>query len=382
MERGAQPEAGTAHGWAWRHLLALLAANVALAIGPMLVRLADSGPVAAGFWRLFLSVPVLFALAAANHQKIRGFPAALWAAVAGAGLFFALDLASWHVGIGLTRLGNVTLLGNSLNSYCNTLLGYRNTNGFHVSINPGEYVWGSNGNVLNRGLMLLFGWHKTGNSEFRAAALDQLNYNLGVNAHNISFLTGIGEMHPMHIHHRQSEADNIAEPIPGLLAGGPNEYLNDDVLQAHFNENTPPALCYIDDLGSYASNEVAIYWNSPLVVLSGYFYNTSANGILDDPDTGMRSPTRFNLQQNYPNPFNNDTTIPFELLRDSDVELNIYNALGQIVRQEKFAGLQPGTHQFIWRGTGDNGELLSSGTYHFELKSHSERQIRSMVLLK
>ncbi|MCB2074903.1 MAG: DMT family transporter [Novosphingobium sp.] len=113
MERGAQPEAGTAHGWAWRHLLALLAANVALAIGPMLVRLADSGPVAAGFWRLFLSVPVLFALAAANHQKIRGFPAALWAAVAGAGLFFALDLASWHVGIGLTRLGNVTLLGNS-----------------------------------------------------------------------------------------------------------------------------------------------------------------------------------------------------------------------------------------------------------------------------
>lgn len=278
--------------------------------------------------------------------------------------------------------GIVTLLGNSLDSYCNTLLGYRNTNGFHVSINPGQYGWGSNGNVLNRGIMLLFGWHKTGNSEYRAAALDQLHYNLGVNAHNISFLTGVGETYPMHIHHRHSEADNIAEPIPGLLAGGPNEYLNDAVLQEHFNENTPPALCYIDDLGSYASNEVAIYWNSPLVVLSGYFYNTSANGILDDPDTGMYSPTRFNLQQNYPNPFNNDTTIPFELLRDSDVELNIYNALGQIVRQEKFAGLQPGIHQFVWRGTGENGELLSSGTYHFELKSRTERQIRSMVLLK
>lgn len=94
-------------------MAALLSANVALALGPMLVRLADSGPVAAGFWRLFLSVPVLFALAALDRQRLRGFPVALWAAVAGAGLFFALDLASWHVGIGLTRLGNVTLLGNS-----------------------------------------------------------------------------------------------------------------------------------------------------------------------------------------------------------------------------------------------------------------------------
>lgn len=103
----------SADGWTWRHLVALLAANVALALGPMLVRLADSGPVAAGFWRLFLSVPVLFALAAFDRQKLRGFPAGLWAAVAAAGLFFALDLASWHVGIGLTRLGNVTLLGNS-----------------------------------------------------------------------------------------------------------------------------------------------------------------------------------------------------------------------------------------------------------------------------
>jgi len=108
-----QAPSSPAFGWNWRHLLALLTANVALALGPMLVRFADSGPVAAGFWRLFLSVPVLFALAALDHQKIRGFPAGLWMAVAAAGIFFALDLASWHVGIGLTRLGNVTLLGNS-----------------------------------------------------------------------------------------------------------------------------------------------------------------------------------------------------------------------------------------------------------------------------
>jgi drug/metabolite transporter (DMT)-like permease len=101
------------YDWNWRHLAALLAANVALALGPWSVRLADSGPVAAGFWRLFLPLPVLFGFALANRQPLRGFPTKTWLAIGGAGLLFALDLASWHIGIGKTRLGNVTLFGNS-----------------------------------------------------------------------------------------------------------------------------------------------------------------------------------------------------------------------------------------------------------------------------
>lgn len=101
------------YDWNGRHLAALLAANVALALGPWSVRLADSGPVAAGFWRLFLPLPVFFAFAAANRQKITGFAWPLWAAMAAAGVLFAADLASWHLGIGLTRLGNATLFGNA-----------------------------------------------------------------------------------------------------------------------------------------------------------------------------------------------------------------------------------------------------------------------------
>jgi drug/metabolite transporter (DMT)-like permease len=95
------------------HVLALLGGNAALALGPWSVRLADCGPVAAGFWRLFLALPVLAVLALANRQRLSGFPKAAWAAMAGAGIFFALDLAAWHIGIGMTRLGNVTLFGNS-----------------------------------------------------------------------------------------------------------------------------------------------------------------------------------------------------------------------------------------------------------------------------
>jgi drug/metabolite transporter (DMT)-like permease len=99
--------------WNWRHLAALLVGNAVLALGPWSVRLADSGPVAAGFWRLALALPFLALLARANRQPLSGFPARVWLAVGGAGLFFALDLASWHIAIHATRLGNATLFGNA-----------------------------------------------------------------------------------------------------------------------------------------------------------------------------------------------------------------------------------------------------------------------------
>lgn len=98
------------NGW---HFAALLGGNAALALGPLWVRLADSGPVSAGFWRLFLAIPVFVLLARWNGQQLTGHSRAAIFAILGAGLFFSLDLASWHLGIERTRLGNATLFGNS-----------------------------------------------------------------------------------------------------------------------------------------------------------------------------------------------------------------------------------------------------------------------------
>lgn len=98
------------HAWPWA---ALLAGNLALALGPWSVRLADSGPVAAGFWRLSLAVPLLFLLARASRQASGTLTRGDWAVMFAAGTVFALDLASWHIGIDHTRLGNATLFGNS-----------------------------------------------------------------------------------------------------------------------------------------------------------------------------------------------------------------------------------------------------------------------------
>jgi drug/metabolite transporter (DMT)-like permease len=91
---------------------ALLAGNVALAFGPWLVRLADTGPVAAGFWRLALAIPFLWLMAGAAGQPVRWPGRRLAIAIALAAAFFAADLAAWHAGIRLTKLGNATLFGN------------------------------------------------------------------------------------------------------------------------------------------------------------------------------------------------------------------------------------------------------------------------------
>ena len=94
-------------------LAALIGGNVALALGPWFVRLAETGPVAAGFWRVGLALPVLALLARANGQALRGIPRGVLLAVLLGGVLFSLDLASWHVGIGMTRLANAALFGNS-----------------------------------------------------------------------------------------------------------------------------------------------------------------------------------------------------------------------------------------------------------------------------
>lgn len=92
---------------------ALVVGSSALALGPWLVRLSGVGPVAAGFWRLALALPFLFVIALLTRQRVH-WPGRKLAGIAiVAGFFFAADLAAWHAGIHLTKLGNATLFGNT-----------------------------------------------------------------------------------------------------------------------------------------------------------------------------------------------------------------------------------------------------------------------------
>ncbi len=105
----AAPDAGNRAGrWAFA---ALIGGNVALSLGAMLVRMADTGPTASAFWRMTLALPLLLIFAwRETGGRMPPRPAVLIAAAAG--IFFALDLAAWHLGILQTKVANATLFGN------------------------------------------------------------------------------------------------------------------------------------------------------------------------------------------------------------------------------------------------------------------------------
>jgi endoglucanase len=138
-------------------------------------------------------------------------------------------------------------------------------NGYLISMTPTDFVWGSNGVAANYGMQLLVANALSPDARFVEAALDNLHYLLGRNSFALSWVTGVGARPFKKPHHRPSGADKNVLPWPGLLSGGPNRLRQDPVMQKL--PNLPPAKMYVDDEGSYASNENAINWNAPLVFL-------------------------------------------------------------------------------------------------------------------
>ena len=140
---------------------------------------------------------------------------------------------------------------------------------YRISMTRAKMGWGSNAVMLNQAMMLVQAYRLNARPDYLDAAQSALDYVLGRNAVGISFVTGFGAASPQHPHHRPSQADAILAPIPGLLVGGPNSAQQDrkncgDVAYP----STLPALSYLDNVCSYASNEVAINWNAPLVYVA------------------------------------------------------------------------------------------------------------------
>ena len=127
-----------------------------------------------------------------------------------------------------------------------------------------DFVWGSNSVAANQGIALIVAYRLTGDRSYLRHALGNLDYLLGRNATGYSFVTGFGARTPWHPHHRPSATDAIDAPVPGLLVGGPNPGRQDGCAYP----DTAPDKAYVDDVCAYASNEVAINWNAPLVYLA------------------------------------------------------------------------------------------------------------------
>lgn len=128
-----------------------------------------------------------------------------------------------------------------------------------------DFVWGSNSVAANQGILLVWAYRLTGDHAYLRRALANLDYLLGRNATGYSFVTGVGDQPPQNPHHRPSVSDGIDPPVPGLLVGGPNPGQQDGCEYP----SDAPARSYADITCSYASNEIAVNWNAPLVYLAG-----------------------------------------------------------------------------------------------------------------
>jgi hypothetical protein len=151
-----------------------------------------------------------------------------------------------------------------------------------------QFNWGSNGGAGNLGMGILLAYQLTGEQKFYEGAIDIMDYLLGRNAVSYSYVTGFGDQSPMHIHHRQSAADNVIDPVPGWIAGGANpRNQNLDCGSNAYNSDLA-ALSYLDDYCSYSTNEITTYWNSPFVYLTA-----GIEVYTEDVFSDATSPIRF-----------------------------------------------------------------------------------------
>ncbi len=103
---------------------------------------------------------------------------------------------------------------------------------------------------------------------------------------------------------------------------------------------------------------------------------------LSSLSAGTVLPDQYSLAQNYPNPFNPATTIAFNLPNAGQVELSIYNVLGQKVATIVDGQLEAGTHEAVWDGTDESGNAVGSGIYFYRISTSDFEQTKKMILMK
>jgi endoglucanase len=134
------------------------------------------------------------------------------------------------------------------------------------------WVWGSTSQVLNNLIVLGTAYDLSGDRRYQRAAVEGADFLLGRNALNISFITGYGDVFSQNQHSRlygaQLDGDSPHPPI-GSIAGGPNSAIQDPVARELLG-GCVGQLCYVDDINSYSTNEIAINWNAPLVWVASF----------------------------------------------------------------------------------------------------------------
>ncbi|WP_413284270.1 glycoside hydrolase family 9 protein [Vibrio sp. MA40-2] len=140
--------------------------------------------------------------------------------------------------------------------------------GYRIPYTVEEYSWGSNSNLVNRSIFLIYANDFTQDIEYLKSAASAMDYLLGANPMNISYITGYGTRAAQNPHHRfwaHAADENSPLPAPGALIGGPNSVSFSDPIAATMKGKCIGQTCYRDNIGAWTLNEITINWNAPLV---------------------------------------------------------------------------------------------------------------------
>jgi endoglucanase len=117
---------------------------------------------------------------------------------------------------------------------------------------------------MNNAIVIATAYDLTGERRYLDGALEGIDYVLGRNAINNSYVKGYGTFFSQNMHSRWYRSADRLPPFPdGKLAGGPNSGIQDPIAQANLQGCAPQA-CYIDHIDSWSTNETTINWNSAL----------------------------------------------------------------------------------------------------------------------
>ncbi len=193
---------------------------------------------------------------------------------------------------GTATLGTITLatlsgidpaIGNHerarITALADRFLAERDKAGYRLPFGGARYPWGSNGAILNRGMVLGAAHKITGDPKYRAAMIDAADYVLGRNPIDQSYVAGFGWRPLANPHHRfwaPSLDPSLPGPPPGTLSGGSNNTAFADPVARQSEGKCPAQRCYADDVRAFAWNEVAVNWNAPLVWVAAYLDRPAA----------------------------------------------------------------------------------------------------------
>tara|TARA_R110001583_G_scaffold10698_1_gene49024 strand:+ start:584 stop:2947 length:2364 start_codon:yes stop_codon:yes gene_type:complete len=142
------------------------------------------------------------------------------------------------------------------------------TEGYHIPYTAEQYPWGSNSNLVNRGIFLTYAADFTGETSYMQTLAHAMDYILGRNPMDQSYISGYGSNPLKNPHHRfwaHQASESSPMPAPGALSGGPNSISFSDPIAAGLKGNCIGQTCFVDDIGAWTLNEITINWNAPLV---------------------------------------------------------------------------------------------------------------------